>query len=355
MKIAILGAGVSGLTCGIRLLERQHEVTFFAERRTPDTTSDRAGAAFTPFHGGDIPRASRWVRESLRVFGELARTAPESGISLGWMNVVQRDEHSALEWWRSLAPECRPMTELPAGCVSGWTLLLPRLDMQRYPSWLDARATALGATFVTAHVESLEELLDEGFECVVNAAGLGARHLCADSGVFPLRGQVLHVENDAQLDAGWIEEGRIEPGSGLESTYVFPFGERLVLGGTNEPDEWIDEVDPRAIEALLERCRSLLERGGCARTERLGRRRLRALAGLRPARGAGEITEDVRLEREELAPSRTLVHVYGHGRSGVTFSWGCARDVVSLCEDGTRNGGKAGEAGRPDATTTRLS
>lgn len=347
MKIAILGAGITGLSSGIRLLERRHEITFFAERRTPDTTSDRAGAAFTPFHGGDIPRASRWVRESLRAFGELARTAPESGVSLGWMNVVQRDARSAFDWWRALAPECRPLTQLPASCVSGWSLFLPRIDMQRYPRWLDARANELGAQFVAAHIESCEELFDEGFDGVVNATGLGARLLCADSRVFPLRGQVLHVANDTQLDAGWIEEG-----AALESTYVFPFGDRLVLGGTNEPDEWLDEVEPRAIDALLERCRSLLERGGCAQTERLGRRRLAALAGLRPARGAGEITEDVRLERVELAPARTLVHVYGHGRSGVTFSWGCARDVVSLCEDGPR---ERGEAGRPDATTTRLS
>ena len=46
--------------------------------------------------------------------------------------------------------------------------------------------------------------------------------------------------------------------------------------------------------------------------------------GLRPYRSPG-----VRLEAE--AGTR-IVHNYGHGGSGVTFSWGCAREVVEHVE-----------------------
>src|SRR2546429_213020 len=35
MNIAIIGAGVSGLSCAIRLLERGHRVKIMTERRTP--------------------------------------------------------------------------------------------------------------------------------------------------------------------------------------------------------------------------------------------------------------------------------------------------------------------------------
>ena len=41
--------------------------------------------------------------------------------------------------------------------------------------------------------------------------------------------------------------------------------------------------------------------------------------GLRPARPS------VRLERDG-----DVVHCYGHGGAGVTLSWGCADEVVSL-------------------------
>jgi D-amino-acid oxidase len=38
----------------------------------------------------------------------------------------------------------------------------------------------------------------------------------------------------------------------------------------------------------------------------------------------------VRLEREEVAKDRLVVHNYGHGGAGITLSWGCAEEVVSM-------------------------
>jgi D-amino-acid oxidase len=45
--------------------------------------------------------------------------------------------------------------------------------------------------------------------------------------------------------------------------------------------------------------------------------------GLRPVRGG------VRLEEEALDGAR-VIHNYGHGGSGVSLSWGCARAVEAL-------------------------
>jgi len=45
--------------------------------------------------------------------------------------------------------------------------------------------------------------------------------------------------------------------------------------------------------------------------------------GLRPSRS------EVRLEVEAIE-GRAVVHNYGHGGAGVTLSWGCADEVVSL-------------------------
>jgi len=47
--------------------------------------------------------------------------------------------------------------------------------------------------------------------------------------------------------------------------------------------------------------------------------------GLRPFRRSG-----VRLERDQLRDGRMVIHNYGHGGSGFTLSWGCAREVVDL-------------------------
>jgi glycine/D-amino acid oxidase-like deaminating enzyme len=47
--------------------------------------------------------------------------------------------------------------------------------------------------------------------------------------------------------------------------------------------------------------------------------------GLRPHRDNG-----VRLEHEKTSNSMDIVHCYGHSGSGITLSWGCARDVVEI-------------------------
>jgi len=51
---------------------------------------------------------------------------------------------------------------------------------------------------------------------------------------------------------------------------------------------------------------------------------IREVVGLRPYRPGGFVVEAQRFG------NKLLVHNYGHGGNGVTLSWGCARDVVSL-------------------------
>src|SRR5438045_2958656 len=49
-RIAVIGAGVSGLTCGAVLKERGHPVTIVARETSPHTTSDVAAASWYPYH-----------------------------------------------------------------------------------------------------------------------------------------------------------------------------------------------------------------------------------------------------------------------------------------------------------------
>jgi D-amino-acid oxidase len=47
--------------------------------------------------------------------------------------------------------------------------------------------------------------------------------------------------------------------------------------------------------------------------------------GLRPFRRTG-----VCLRADRLSDGRRAIHNYGHGGSGFTLSWGCARAVLAL-------------------------
>lgn len=66
-QIAVVGCGVSGLTCGLSLLENGCNVKILARELPPKTTSDAAGAFWSP-HGtepGECVRTWTKIRAAL--------------------------------------------------------------------------------------------------------------------------------------------------------------------------------------------------------------------------------------------------------------------------------------------------
>ena len=90
------------------------------------------------------------------------------------------------------------------------------------------------------------------------------------------------------------------------------------MGGTAQKGDWTMEIRKKDEEDILKKCESLWPE--LDRSKIVGR-----AVGLRPSR------TEVRLEREYLNGKR-IIHNYGHGGAGVTLSWGCADEVVSLIE-----------------------
>ena len=78
MEISIIGAGVSGLSTGIRLLEAGCSVVIFADKSSPDTVSDTAAAWWYPFLVEPLEKTNRWSAET---FSELVRLSEEEGLS----------------------------------------------------------------------------------------------------------------------------------------------------------------------------------------------------------------------------------------------------------------------------------
>ena len=56
----MVGAGVSGLSCAIRLLEKGHDVRVMAKEFSPDLVSDVAAALWYPFLAHPIEKTDRW-------------------------------------------------------------------------------------------------------------------------------------------------------------------------------------------------------------------------------------------------------------------------------------------------------
>ena len=300
----VVGAGVVGLTCAVRLLEAGHRVDVVARDLPPETTSAVAAALWYPHRSLAQDRVTTWSRTSYAVFAALAAPPeyggdPEAGVRMVPGTEVL-DGPQPDPWWRDVVPDLRPAVDLPEGFASGWSFVSPVADMGVYLGWLTRRVEELGGTITRMNLGGLPT---SGI--VVNCSGLGARLLGGDRSVVPVRGEVVVVEQ-LGVDRWWRRD------SG--PTYVVPRVHDVVVGGIDVEGEWSRTSSPGSAAAILERASALVP--GLR-----GARVLRHRVGLRPVRPA------VRLER-----IGDVVHCYGHGGAGVTLSWGVADDVVGLVD-----------------------
>jgi D-amino-acid oxidase len=300
-RVIVVGAGVVGLSCAVRLLEGGHRVDVVARDLPLETTSAVAAALWYPYRAHPFERVTSWSRRSYREFETLAGLEG-TGVRMLAGTELHRTR-TADPWWREAVPALTRVTALGPPYADGWSFVSPVVEMPVYLGWLAGRIEQLGGTVTRMALPTLPDEAD----VVVNATGLGARRMADDPSLVPVRGQVVYVEQFG-LDRWWLDSS--------QPTYVVPRSHDIVVGGTDEEGDWDRRPDPDAAKGILERGVELVPE--LARARVLGHR-----VGLRPAR------PEVRLEVEQTGRAR-VVHCYGHGGAGVTLSWGCADEVAAL-------------------------
>jgi D-amino-acid oxidase len=309
--VLVLGSGVIGLTTAIRLAEAGYRTRVVARDPIAASASAAAGAFWGPFLARHH-RTAQWSTQTLAVFREDARR-PDSAVELVPGLEVARVPMPIPEWIAAIE-DCRPCRpeSLPAGFATGWRYTVPVIDMPGYLTRLVRRLAELCVDIDSRTVISLAQQ-DLDASVIVNCTGSGARELVPDPEVARVRGQLVIVRNPG-IDTFFADFDETTP----EPTYVLPQGDRVILGGSVEPDNPNPEVDPEIARGIIERCRAVVPALTGAAV--LGHR-----VGFRPGRA------EIRLEAEEI-DGRHVIHNYGHGGSGVSVCWGCAASVRSLVD-----------------------
>jgi D-amino-acid oxidase len=308
----IIGCGVSGLSCGIRLLEAGYRARIVARELPPRTTSNVAAAIWYPYRAFPLERVGAWGAQT---FAELTRLAAAPGNGVMMTSGIEIFPDPVGDpWWRASVAEFRRARpdELPEGYADGYVFEVPIIEMPIYLGYLMRRFQALGGSIEVRALVSPDEALAAS-DLVINCTGLGARELVGDDTMFAVRGQVVRVAQ-VGVERFWLDDYGPR---GL--TYIVPRSNDIILGGTDQEHDERLEPDPATAEAILERCAMLEPRLRDAQV-------LEHRVGLRPGRPA------VRLEAERPAAGKLLVHNYGHGGAGVTLSWGCANEVLNILQ-----------------------
>ena len=353
MDILVIGSGVSGLTTGVRLLEAGHHVAIVARDLPPHTTSNVAAAIWEPFEAYPADRVAAWGAIAYREFLSLAND-PRSGIHVADMLDVLPEPGPPPAWAQAvegfrLADE----RELPPGSAAGIAYRSPVIDMSRYLDYLLGRYRAAGGRSIQRPLTRLDEAFaqwdalvgpsaaSDAPRVVVNCSGLGARELVPDAAVAPARGQVVRIAHSG-FQQVLVQNTKGRP------TYIVPRIDDIVLGGTFDVGAEDTTPDPATRTDILLRCAELALRADARFAMSLaalvGGDFARAFAARVPpeytdtppavireeAVGLRPISPRVRVEIEQRAPDRLVMHNYGHGGAGVTLSWGCAAEVAQL-------------------------
>jgi D-amino-acid oxidase len=334
-NVAIIGAGVSGLTCGIAFAERGYRTAIFAKDIGQQTTSGAAAAVWFPYHVEPAERVIPLALETYQALLDLARFS-ESGVSIiELLQFLRTGEIQIPDWAIPLGASVipsevengatgkaatwtrRPKAERTGGerikslesFKSGFSLPVPLMDTTIYLDYLAARFLEAGGE-INANVrfEKLEDV-DASFELLINCAGIGARELVQDVDVEPHRGQVAIMPRIEGLSCAIVCDD--EP-----LMYAIPRTNDSVFGGTNEVSDNLAADSATTLQIVAECCHVLNIDEPRVIAERVG---------LRPFRKSG-----LRLERARLRDGRTVIHNYGHGGAGFTLSWGCAREVLDM-------------------------
>jgi D-amino-acid oxidase len=308
-KIAVIGSGISGLSTAYTLTEAGYVVDIIASQFPPDTTSNKAAAFWFPYHVRNFERALLWAKKSYHVYSEMAKIEG-TGISIKQLiKVIKNPDEEDISWMQFL-PEGSykklSKDEVPKGFLFGYTIKVPLIETQIFLPWLMQKLRDRNVSFIKKELQSFTDLSKQ-YDWIINCTALGARELCNDESIYPIRGQVALVEPDESLP---IFLHNTQP------FYIVPRKDATIIGGTFEEHESELTTDPDTLERLHQQAISVFPQLKNSTIKG-------SWAGLRPFRN------EIRLEKE---PGQNIIHNYGHGGSGFTVAWGCAEEVLSLVQ-----------------------
>ncbi len=258
--VAVIGAGVMGLTCARLVQEAGFPVTIYAASLPPDTTSNIAGGQWHPFgHYRDEAVTDEW-RAQFRAAADYSwrrfQIMVGDDYGIRWLPTYA-DTGGRRE--PALLPTFPPVNRLlgrgehpfPMERVLRVDTLY--VETGRFLRELLRDVQIAGGRVVVRHFATPADIAALPERLAINCTGLGSRALFGDTGLRPARGQLAVLLPQPEVRYAFTGE----------AGYMFPRADGIILGGTFELDQWRAEPEPEAIARILASHRQLFEGFRC--------------------------------------------------------------------------------------------
>jgi D-amino-acid oxidase len=328
--VTIIGAGVMGLTTGIKLLKAGYHVIQIAENFSPQTTSDAASASFHPYIKPD-PLLFSCILESWDEYRTLKKEIPSiikeknfrelhsDPSSFEAYGPVTKSFLENLEGFKVLKKE-----ELPMGYELGFTYKTLAIDTALFIPYLNKKFLELGGIQKKKKILSLDELIDtDGL--VINCTGVGAKDLVKDADLVPVRGQAHLLAKTPEIQEITLAIIKAGDSSHPDHAIIVPRANDIYVAGTSQINDMQSAPREKDQEKIINRCASLFPI--IKNLKVLGSR-----VGFRPEILLSNGSRTIRLYHEHYRNRLHVIHNYGHAGAGISASLGSANKVLALVD-----------------------
>lgn len=250
-RAAVIGCGIVGIATARLLQKRGFETTIYARTVPPDTTSNMALAGFTPTSGmSDTARQTpEWVAQFQRAVDisyHQWQLLVNPAVGVTWVdNYVLTDQASSTRNQNPVLPASArgEMERFGPGEHPFPTLYAFRTPEMRFePSiCLDVFLRdflLFGGRLAIREFAAPRALAALDEPVIVNCTGLGSRELFDDKELIALKGQLIALKPQADIQYGTNGAMGVVSNSPQAFLHMMPRSDGLILGGTSLRDVW---------------------------------------------------------------------------------------------------------------------
>lgn len=259
--VAVLGGGVAGLATAYDLLEQGYEVRIYSDDWSPNLTSNVGIGIWSPLVlSEDVPIGKREMHQrmletSRRRLLDSIRDRPQfagvrivasysfkTGISQEAIKTKHQGEEVVVHFDSGVVKAGRKIDEIG-------------IDGKLFVEDLYSKVKAKGAVLIQRHFENLEDVLSLEEPTIINCTSMGSRKLFNDEEFIPVRGQIIYFNPQTGVDFLLYQN---VPHSTTSWVSIYPWNDRMILGGVYERGEEESVIVPEVINMIIENAQKCL-------------------------------------------------------------------------------------------------